>query len=257
MAGEGLILRKAREEKGWTYSDIEDSIKIRVRYLEALENEDYNILPGTTYSRGFLRTYSKYLGLNPEELIGYFNSSLKANTEAETHPDLKPIQNNPVWFNRKVLIVMAVIAVIIVVGIILFTKMNNSPKVSDYTPAPLPTTPQISSSANQEQQTAQPPAQTPVQPPVKYEGVVVEISFSQDCWLKYRVDGGAATESMNAAGTKKTIQGSKKVQFITIGNAGGIVMKVNGVQLQPLGASREAVWDYVITLDTVKSLVKG
>ncbi len=73
MAGEGLNMRKAREEKGWSHHDVEDAIKIRVRYLEALENEQYDVLPGPTYSKGFLRTYARHLGLNSDEIINLYN----------------------------------------------------------------------------------------------------------------------------------------------------------------------------------------
>ncbi|MFA6807806.1 MAG: helix-turn-helix domain-containing protein, partial [Eubacteriales bacterium] len=67
MAGEGEILRKTREEKGWSYEDVENNIKIRKLYLQALEEENYSILPGKTYTKGFLRTYSKFLGLKSED----------------------------------------------------------------------------------------------------------------------------------------------------------------------------------------------
>jgi cytoskeletal protein RodZ len=157
MAGEGAILRQAREEKGWSYRDIEESIKIRVRYLEALEKEEYDILPGTTYVKGFLRSYSKHLGLNPEEIISLYNSSKEKEPSPQLHAPLTPIQSTPVWFKPIVVIVMALFAASIVLGITYLSKMNENPQISQYTPTPLPTAPETPKKpTNQTQEKTQP-----------------------------------------------------------------------------------------------------
>lgn len=64
----GATLRKARQDLGVTLDDVEYETKIRKRYLEALEREDYADLPSAVYARGFLKTYANYLNLNGEEL---------------------------------------------------------------------------------------------------------------------------------------------------------------------------------------------
>lgn len=64
----GATLRKARQDVGVTLDDVEYETKIRKRYLEALEREDYGDLPSAVYARGFLKTYANYLGLDGEEL---------------------------------------------------------------------------------------------------------------------------------------------------------------------------------------------
>lgn len=253
MAGEGLILRKTREEKGWSQRDVEDAIKIRVRYLEALENEQYNVLPGPTYSKGFLRTYARHLGLNSDEIINLYNSSMEQEIVPEIHQPLTPIQSTPVWFKPTVLLIMALFAAAIVIGITYLSKMNNNPQVSDYKPTPLPTAPQTQpqNPPEQTQGNPQPPQE---QQTVVYEGIVAELTFKEDCWLKVRVDGVIAEDGMNGAGTTKVLQGKKRIEFLTIGNAGGLTIKLNGKELPSLGGSREVVWNYVITEDTVKNL---
>ena len=247
MAGEGVILRKAREEKGWSYSDVEDSIKIRVRYLEAMENEDYEILPGPIYSKGFLRNYSRLLGLNPEEIVNYYLSSVDQLTEPEVYAPLKPIRSTPVWFKPVVLIIMAVFAIVIVIGISFLSQGDKDPNAG-FTPAPLPTAPQTGDPG--EDDIEQPSDESPV----VYEGLVAELSFTEDCWLRVRVDGTIVIDGMRQAGVTETLQGTKLIEFLTIGNAGGLKIKLNGKDLPPLGASKEAVFSYDITEETLKNL---
>ncbi len=249
MAGEGVILRKAREEKGWSYSDVEDSIKIRVRYLEAIENEDYEILPGPIYTKGFLRNYSRLLGLNPEEIVNYYLSSVDQLAEPKAYAPLKPIRGTPVWFKPIVIIVMAIFAVVIVVGISFLSQGDNDPNDS-FTPAPLPTAPQTSDPGEDEADTEEPSDQ----PPVVYEGLVAELSFTEDCWLRVRVDGTLVIDGMRQAGAKETLQGTRLIEFLTIGNAGGLTIKLNGNEIPSLGASREPVYNYVINEETLESM---
>src|SRR4051812_32469456 len=68
----GNTLSRARRARGITIEDVERDTHVSRRYLQALETEDYSIFPAPVYARGFLRTYSRYLGLNPEELVRVF-----------------------------------------------------------------------------------------------------------------------------------------------------------------------------------------
>ena len=70
----GTTLREARVRRNLTLQQIEDDTKIRVKYVQAMENEDFDIMPGATYVKGFLRTYSEYLGLDPEVILGEYRS---------------------------------------------------------------------------------------------------------------------------------------------------------------------------------------
>jgi hypothetical protein len=80
----GTTLREARVRRALTLQQVEEDIKIRVKYVQAMENEDWDVMPGVTYVKGFLRTYSTYLGLDPEVIIGEFRSRAVA-PSAEHH----------------------------------------------------------------------------------------------------------------------------------------------------------------------------
>jgi hypothetical protein len=66
--GIGATLREARNRRKVDLAEVEAEIKIRIRYLQAMENEDWEVLPGGAYTRGFIRTYASYLGLDGERL---------------------------------------------------------------------------------------------------------------------------------------------------------------------------------------------
>jgi cytoskeleton protein RodZ len=70
----GNSLREARLRQGLDFPEIEQRTKIRSKYLRALEEEQFDLLPGQTYVKGFLRSYSEYLGLDGQLYVDEFNS---------------------------------------------------------------------------------------------------------------------------------------------------------------------------------------
>jgi hypothetical protein len=70
----GNSLREARLRQGLDFPEVEQATKIRGKYLRALEDEQFDILPGQTYVKGFLRTYSEYLGLDGQLYVDEYNS---------------------------------------------------------------------------------------------------------------------------------------------------------------------------------------
>jgi cytoskeleton protein RodZ len=70
----GSSLREARERRNLSYGRVEADTAIRTRYIRALEDEDFHILPGPTYTKGFLRAYAEYLGLDGQPFVDEFNS---------------------------------------------------------------------------------------------------------------------------------------------------------------------------------------
>jgi cytoskeleton protein RodZ len=70
----GNSLREARLRQGLDFPEIEQATKIRSKYLRALEDEQFDILPGQTYVKGFLRAYAEYLGLDGQLYVDEYNS---------------------------------------------------------------------------------------------------------------------------------------------------------------------------------------
>ncbi|MBN1648122.1 MAG: helix-turn-helix domain-containing protein [Spirochaetales bacterium] len=74
MESIGEKLRLSREEKGFSIDRVARDTNVARKYLEALENEDFNIFPGEPYLVGFLRIYSEYLGLEPQAIINLYKN---------------------------------------------------------------------------------------------------------------------------------------------------------------------------------------
>src|SRR5262245_61484828 len=73
----GATLREARRRRRIELSEVEAAIRIRRRYLRAMEDEDWEALPGGVYTRGFIRTYASFLGLDGERLAAEYRASVE------------------------------------------------------------------------------------------------------------------------------------------------------------------------------------
>jgi transcriptional regulator with XRE-family HTH domain len=86
----GEKLREARMRQGLDIADVEERTKIRAKYLRALENEEWGLLPGHTFVKTFLRTYAEQVGIDPHVLVEDYRLS----HEAE-EPDMAPLASTP------------------------------------------------------------------------------------------------------------------------------------------------------------------
>lgn len=73
----GAVLREARTRRGIELSEVEAVTRIRLGYLRAIENEDWEVLPGDVYARGFIRTYASFLGLDGDRLAVEYRESVE------------------------------------------------------------------------------------------------------------------------------------------------------------------------------------
>jgi hypothetical protein len=86
MADIGSTLREARMRDRIDISEVEAQTKIRAKYLRAIENEEWDLLPGPVYAKSFLRTYGDYLGLDSRMLIDEFKRRYERPAEQEVRP---------------------------------------------------------------------------------------------------------------------------------------------------------------------------
>src|SRR3954466_891521 len=90
MADIGATLREARMRQRIDISEVESETKIRAKYLRALENEEWDLLPGPTYVKSFLRTYAEALGLDGKLLIEEYKLRHERLSDVEMQPIRPP-----------------------------------------------------------------------------------------------------------------------------------------------------------------------
>jgi cytoskeleton protein RodZ len=128
MPNIGDTLREARMRQHLDIADVESRTKIRAKYLRALENEEFGMLPGPTFVKTFLRTYAEALGLDPQVLVEEYRATYESREEAE---QLQPLGPTAVARDRRRgpgpprgpwvaigLAVVVVVGVLLVIGLV-------------------------------------------------------------------------------------------------------------------------------------------
>ena len=139
MADTGDKLRSAREAKGLSIADIEKTTKIQSRYLTAIEQNDFDKLPGDFYVRAFIRQYAQIVGLDGKELLSEYHQDLpeskpdeyvensidnKSEKVRETTDNKKNLWRN---YLPKIAIVLGAIIVILIIYV-LYARLSSSGK---------------------------------------------------------------------------------------------------------------------------------
>jgi helix-turn-helix protein len=211
----GNSLREARLRHGLDFPEIEQGTKIRAKYLRALEDEHFDVLPAQTYVKGFLRSYAEYLGLDGQLYVDEYNSRFVV---GEEEPQSRPRRSAPPARgvqvqSRVVLLTLLGIAVVTALVIVAWTR-GEPPSV---TPVGLGTS-------------KTPTARTPARTPTQTVRVRLLVKASRGpCWLQ--VHKTSATGPILFQGTldqgQKQIFTAKKL-WITLDRPENLVTILNG-----------------------------
>jgi len=113
----GETLRERRMAMKIDVQEVEEGTKIRAKYLRALENEEYNLLPGPAYVKSFLRTYADYLGLDSKTLVAEYKGQHERHEEEQSLFAPRGETGAPV--SRKwIFLVVAVVLILLVLFLI-------------------------------------------------------------------------------------------------------------------------------------------
>ena len=96
MSSVGEILKNTREAKGITIEQVAEATSIRVLYLEAIEKEQFKLIPGEVYLKGFIRNYANYIGLNGPAMVEKYKEQVEADKKYmhQVQPDTNDIKHN-------------------------------------------------------------------------------------------------------------------------------------------------------------------
>lgn len=137
MAEIGSTLREARMRARIDITEVETATKIRAKYLRALENEEWDLLPGPVYIKSFLRTYGDYLGLDSRMLTDEFKHAYERPSDHDLHP-IASLARDRERRNRPSRIpswVPVAAVVLLVVGILYAVGLGSGPSKSPSTSA--------------------------------------------------------------------------------------------------------------------------
>jgi cytoskeletal protein RodZ len=232
----GDALRQARLAKSLSLEDVASRTLVPVRLLRALEAGHLDQLPEPVYIQGFIRRYAEVMGLNGAELARQFPtgiSSSSSQTQLNVAP-LAQLQPLHLWI-LYVLLIMTSVSV-------LSARLNSIPGwVPEQTV--LKSEGNVSKNANGttvatgSRPTAR-SAAIATQPASKpqLKGVNVKVTVKEEAWIEIIADGNSIFEGTLPDGTQRTWQGKQQVT-VASGNAGGVLVSVNGGAATPLGAA--------------------
>lgn len=245
----GATLRTAREEKSISLVEAEETTKIKRDYLEALETEDYEELPGQVYALGFLKTYARYLGFDTEqitEMCETLKNTLEPtktvekvkNDKDKIEPKVRNSRPGRPLFQmpRIRLSLIALIALLIIVSVAFGLWKSQGARDLDLVPGekvtgeehPVPI-PGDSLNGAENGSLAATPSET------KPEGINLELLVRKDkCWMQIVIDGRESFTGTLVAGEQRKFTGQESI-YIHLGNAGCVEVFQDGQSLGYLG----------------------
>ncbi len=258
----GERFRAAREARGLTLSDVAEHIRIRSVYLAAIEDESWASIGAPVYIRGFLRTYARFVGLDPEEVVAEFNGQASAPpAPVPSAPGAPPKtsyladEQAPARGLSPLIWIASLIAVVLI-AIVVYNEAtlharqtaaalpSNSPTVSPVASATAlvastTASPDASESGSPDASVSPNVSPSPSASPEVAGPNTLEVRFSAPSWLRVTVDGNVSMEGTFPAGTVRQFHG--KIARLRVGNAGGVEIIVDGKSLGKLGSAGDVV----------------
>jgi len=245
VADIGNSLREARIRRGLTIKDVEDITKIRSKYLEALEENDYEVLPGPTYVKAFLRTYASFLKLDPDELLedlsfrpetrkeesGLVRSQAVRQSRARTAAERKKQRTRR---NQRGYVFAGVLAVVAIALLAWFGSGRGSDDSTSLDGSSFSSAPSVGTGV-QSTMTAQtaPAGSTSTTSAAVTSGQNVKLVINVtegSCWLVVREDNQDGAElyaGTLSAGGQKTFDGAKRY-WMNVGEPDVLALSING-----------------------------
>jgi len=249
MPSFGENLRRERELRGIDLREMAEATKISIRFLQALEQDRVDILPGGLFPRAFVRQYAKYLGLDPDRVVAEFvyahgGEPVPARgTRSEVRVDQGPPRG---------LILMAV--VVLLLRILAWKMRGQGPR----TPRPAsPSVPAGPAATFAQDRVYSPPSGTPASPsPLAPGALVVTVLSRRSSWVEARVDGTMVLSRVLKEGESQRLEGKREI-VMSLGNAGGVSLTLNDKPMPPVGRDGEVKRNVVINAQTAPALMAG
>lgn len=285
MASLSEKLRRERELRGISLKQISEDTKIGVRFLQALEEDKLELIPGEFYRRSYLRAYARYLGLDEDRAVNAYAFSNQEQRPDDASEEQRPHVSFPAWLPWVV-----VVAVLAVAAILLSrshsSSMSRSSETAASTSLPARSTPTgdmdpaepsddgvgpetsvaAPSTSSVSIPSTSPPlasSMVPVLTPSRESAPMPEVpegalrlvvAVAESCWLEIEADGTVVTTGLKEEGFRQEFTAVDEVR-LWLGNAGGVSFWVNDRPLRSLGRAGQVRKDLSITRDNFMDYV--
>jgi cytoskeleton protein RodZ len=274
MTNFGASFKKAREFRGITLDQIAKETRISTRFLAAIEDEEFHLLPGGVFNRGFIRSYAERVGLDPDQAIADYERLASVGEPS----DIPSTENTPSTGRERHLYPAAIAILAVAIGIFYFVTRESrpvqtatQPPVSKpappvQQPAPAPAAPaETAPDPNAipvADQTPPPtavsaptPAPVTAPPRAATQALTLDVEAHEQTWIKVTSDGNSANAGgeILEPGMRRKFTAANSL-YISIGNAAGCTLKINDKVMKPLGKSGQ-VKSVTITPATLNDFI--
>ncbi len=221
----GETLKREREFKKISLREVAKNTRVKEYLLRAIEEDRYDLLPSSTYVKGFLLAYAKYIGLDPDEVLLRYENLLKR----ENPPSSPEVQSKKkiLWNTKQTWIVVGIIAVSLIVFYFLYSAKRPVEPISVYpkveetsSPSPAKIAETTSSAEN--------------------KPFSLRLKAVEETWLRIQVNGQPEKEMTLKPGEAASYQALNRIHLL-IGNAGGLDLIFNESRLERFGKLGEVV----------------
>lgn len=274
MGSLGTYLRELRSAKDVSLDEVTRATRVGRAHLEALEAEDLASLPAPVFVKGFIRAYCEFLQTDPGEALSRYRELTGDRSHAVStgHLDARGagLGRGPVFVSVILLVVLGTALFILNSGRDSSSRLTRAPVVPAVAPAapPAATPMPRATEAPGAQEVSTAPAPTPVAtpaapaaPPPAATSVPAAATAApprggqhlvakalEPTWIRVQIDGVRSVEELLPAGATREWSAEKRF-VLTVGNAGGISLELNGRPLPPIGAPGAVIRELVLPAD--------
>jgi cytoskeletal protein RodZ len=225
----GEILRRTRDTRQISLEEVAKKTKISMRFLTALEKADYKILPSDVFVRGFLRSYARTLGLDPEEIVELYKQEQGIAASRADEENVKPLPLFLLWITLGVIGVVLAAALVFVLW-----PRAKTPNLS----IPQEPAPAMEPAAAPSAKPSTPSAPAPIPPTHVLDSV--ELLFSRHCWVLVKADNVKAFEGFKESGDQLKYE-IRSSFYLKVGDAGAVQVTHNAKAYPRLGDEGQPV----------------
>jgi len=261
LASFGEELRREREIRGISLKEISDATKISKRFLEAIERNDHRTLPAPVFTRGFVREYARYLGLNAEEMVNRYNFAAAGDDRIEksihldrlTQPQapvkpvkpMKPRGIPPAYARIDRNVVVTAVIVLALIAVAVWAVRNRREVTARIDGLEAHDTVGTVHAATTATPASVPAPVAAPQNPATADTLRLIVELTGDSWVSLDADGKSVYNDEMHQGDRRTFEAKDRFRFRTIGNAAGVSLTLNDVKVPALGRTGQVLHDRI------------